>query len=223
MLLLQIAVQVALAVTKVARADISHPLQLLLSCKLTCIASMQSVPYLPLQIAVQVALVVAKVARFDFPSQWPTLFNDLLAGLQAASGTAAAAAAAGGAAAPAGPSMLMVRRTYFVLHHVLKELSSKRLAADQRAFAEVSLQERRQHSYSSFSSSSSSKRLAADGIVYARVGLQDQQPLHCTCCATAARKPATYMPWLSCRIAAAPGHAAIAPVRLLPVFSLQVT
>jgi hypothetical protein len=30
-----------------------------------------------------------------------------------------------------------VRRTYFVLHHVLKELSSKRLAADQKAFAQV--------------------------------------------------------------------------------------
>jgi hypothetical protein len=94
------------------------------------------------QIAVQVALVVAKAARFDFPSQWPTLFNDLLAGLQ---GSPAAAAAAGGAAAPAGPSMLVVRRTYFVLHHVLKELSSKRLAADQKAFAEVRWKECQQH------------------------------------------------------------------------------
>lgn len=33
---------------------------------------------------------------------------------------------------------VQVRRVYFVLHHVLKELSSKRLAADQRSFAEVS-------------------------------------------------------------------------------------
>jgi hypothetical protein len=90
---------------------------------------------------VQVALVVAKVARFDFPSQWPTLFNDLLAGLQGAAVGPAAAGTAGGAAAPAGPSMLVVRRTYFVLHHVLKELSSKRLAADQKAFAEVNLRE----------------------------------------------------------------------------------
>jgi hypothetical protein len=97
------------------------------------------------QIAVQVALVVAKVARFDFPSQWPTLFNDLLAGLQGTAATAAAAAAAGGAAAPAGPSMLVVRRTYFVLHNVLKELSSKRLAADQKAFAEVRWRECQLH------------------------------------------------------------------------------
>jgi hypothetical protein len=107
-----------------------------------------------MQIAVQVALVVAKVARFDFPSQWPGLFNDLLAGLGPAAAAAAAAAAAGsgsssGGAAAAGPSMLVVRRTYFVLHHVLKELSSKRLAADQKAFAEVGLQETQKNRSSS--------------------------------------------------------------------------
>jgi hypothetical protein len=84
--------------------------------------------------------VVAKVARFDFPSQWPSLFNDLLAGIDPNQAAAAAAAAAGAGGAAAGPSLLLVRRTYFVLHHVLKELSSKRLAADQKAFAEVSLQ-----------------------------------------------------------------------------------
>jgi hypothetical protein len=84
-----------------------------------------------LQIAVQIALVIAKAARFDFPQQWPTLFNDLLAGVSNSS------------AAPAGQQLsqqqqvLLVRRTYFVLHHVLKELSSKRLAADQKAFAQV--------------------------------------------------------------------------------------
>ncbi|WIA20395.1 hypothetical protein OEZ85_004815 [Tetradesmus obliquus] len=88
------------------------------------------------KIAVQVALVVAKVARFDFPSQWPSLFSDLLAGLEP-NAAAAAAAAAGGGGSAAGPSLLLVRRTYFVLHHVLKELSSKRLVADQKAFAEV--------------------------------------------------------------------------------------
>lgn len=79
----------------------------------------------------QIALVIAKAARFDFPQQWPTLFNDLLAGVSNSS------------AAPAGQQLsqqqqvLLVRRTYFVLHHVLKELSSKRLAADQKAFAQV--------------------------------------------------------------------------------------
>jgi hypothetical protein len=78
---------------------------------------------------VQIALVIAKAARFDFPQHWPTLFNDLLAGLNS------------NAAEPAQHSpqqhVLLVRRTYFVLHHVLKELSSKRLAADQKAFAQV--------------------------------------------------------------------------------------
>jgi len=34
-------------------------------------------------------------------------------------------------------SHTQVRRVYFVMHHVLKELSSKRLAADQKNFAEV--------------------------------------------------------------------------------------
>jgi hypothetical protein len=38
-----------------------------------------------------------------------------------------------------GGSTLIVRRVYYILHHILKELSSKRLAADQRAFAEVGI------------------------------------------------------------------------------------
>ncbi|KAG2485576.1 hypothetical protein HYH03_015738 [Edaphochlamys debaryana] len=70
------------------------------------------------QIAVQVALVYAKVARFDYPSEWPGLFSDLMANL--------------GAGNP-----LTVRRVYLILHHVLKELSSKRLVADQAQFAQV--------------------------------------------------------------------------------------
>eukprot|EP00879_Flechtneria_rotunda_P025885 GHRR01027540.1.p1 GENE.GHRR01027540.1~~GHRR01027540.1.p1 ORF type:complete len:987 (+),score=414.93 GHRR01027540.1:174-3134(+) len=89
---------------------------------------LQLIPQDDNQIAVQVALVIAKAARFDFPQQWPNLFIDLLAGI-------AVAPAAGGTPAP--PSILLLRRTYVVLHHVLKELSSKRLAADQKAFADV--------------------------------------------------------------------------------------
>ncbi|KIY92928.1 Importin-11, partial [Monoraphidium neglectum] len=71
------------------------------------------------KIAVQVALVVAKIARSDYPREWPTLVSDLLGRVH-------------------GGSTLTVRRVYFVMHHVLKELSSKRLAADQRNFAEAS-------------------------------------------------------------------------------------
>jgi len=79
---------------------------------------------------VQIALVIAKAARFDFPQQWPSLFNDLMAGLS--NGSTAQAAGQ-----QPQQQTLLVRRTYFVLHHVLKELSSKRLAADQKAFVQV--------------------------------------------------------------------------------------
>ena len=40
-------------------------------------------------------------------------------------------------AAPQSPNQLVQRRVYLVLHHVLKELASKRLAADQRNFEQV--------------------------------------------------------------------------------------
>ncbi|KAI8476158.1 MAG: armadillo-type protein [Monoraphidium minutum] len=70
------------------------------------------------KIAVQVALVVAKIARSDYPKDWPSLVSEVLGRAH-------------------GGSTLTVRRVYFVLHHVLKELSSKRLAVDQRNFAEA--------------------------------------------------------------------------------------
>ena len=76
---------------------------------------------LPLQFAVLLALVFAKIARIDYPRHWPSLMEDLLAVTAEGDG-------------------LRRRRAYLVLHHVLKELSSKRLAADQRTFAEVRLQ-----------------------------------------------------------------------------------
>lgn len=72
------------------------------------------------QFAVQLAVVLAKVARNDYPRQWAGLFGDLLARMQ-------------------GGSTLTVRRAYLVLHHILKELASKRLPADQRVFAQVGL------------------------------------------------------------------------------------
>lgn len=72
-----------------------------------------------LQIAVQMAVVFAKVARVDYPRAWPSLFTDLLQQMQSL-------------------NTLMVRRVYLVLHHALKELASKRLSSDQKAFAEAS-------------------------------------------------------------------------------------
>lgn len=72
-----------------------------------------------MQFAVQIAVVFAKVARMDYPRQWPSLMEDLLGVL-------------------GGGDALRRRRGYLVLHHVLKELSSKRLAADQRNFSQAS-------------------------------------------------------------------------------------
>ena len=66
----------------------------------------------------QVAVVFAKVARVDYPRQWQSVFADLIALMQRG-------------------STLTVRRVYLVLHHILKELSSKRLASDQKNFADV--------------------------------------------------------------------------------------
>ena len=64
------------------------------------------------------AVVFAKVARIDYPRAWPGLFTDLLQQIQS-------------------QNTLVVRRVYLVLHHALKELASKRLSSDQKAFAEV--------------------------------------------------------------------------------------
>eukprot|EP00854_Cymbomonas_tetramitiformis_P003033 gene3033-3857_t len=74
-----------------------------------------------LAIAIQVALLIAKIARFDYPREWPNLFGDLLGQLATA-------------------DVLLNQRIYLVLHRVLKELSTKRLNHDQKAFAEVTSQ-----------------------------------------------------------------------------------
>ena len=70
------------------------------------------------QFAVQVAVCFGKVARQDFPKTWPSLFEDITGHMQS-----------GGA--------LANRRVYLVLHHVLKELATKRLATDKKHFAQV--------------------------------------------------------------------------------------
>lgn len=77
-----------------------------------------------LQIALQVALVYAKIARSDYPRDWPSLFHDLLANLNTAGQSSSS-------------STLTIRRVYLILHHIIKELSSKRLFADQKNFSEV--------------------------------------------------------------------------------------
>ncbi|KAL2621919.1 hypothetical protein R1flu_002124 [Riccia fluitans] len=73
------------------------------------------------KVAVQLALLIAKIARFDYPRDWPELFPILLQKLQS-------------------PDVLLTQRVYLVLNQTLKELSTKRLAADQRNFAEITSQ-----------------------------------------------------------------------------------
>ena len=81
------------------------------------------------QIALQIAIAIAKVARIDYPKQWPTLFTELLARLPMSNHPTEDV-----------QSTLIARRSFLVLHHVIKELSSKRLASDQEAFRQVSEQ-----------------------------------------------------------------------------------
>lgn len=71
--------------------------------------------------ALQVALAVAKMARHDYPATWPTLLDELLSPI--ASGAA---------------SDLVVRRIWLTLHHVVKQLSTKRLPVDKRNFQTMS-------------------------------------------------------------------------------------
>eukprot|EP00850_Spirogloea_muscicola_P012417 SM000080S22932 [mRNA] locus=s80:226582:234777:+ [translate_table: standard] len=74
-----------------------------------------------MQVAVQLALLISKIARFDYPREWPGLFPALVQKVQL-------------------EDVLLTQRAYLVLNHVLKELSTKRLAADQRNFAEITAQ-----------------------------------------------------------------------------------
>ncbi|GAB6031945.1 Importin-11 [Chamberlinius hualienensis] len=70
------------------------------------------------QIATQLAVLIAKVARLDYPHQWPTLMPALLEAVKQR-------------------DTLDEHRGLLVLNHVVKSLSSKRLAGDRRLFQEV--------------------------------------------------------------------------------------
>mmetsp|Transcript_37371 Transcript_37371/g.61947 ORF Transcript_37371/g.61947 Transcript_37371/m.61947 type:complete len:675 (-) Transcript_37371:1058-3082(-) len=73
------------------------------------------------RIAVQVALVFAKIARVDYPQYWDNLLPSLLEKIQSA-------------------SPVQSNRALLTLHHVLKELATKRLTADQRRFQQLAPQ-----------------------------------------------------------------------------------
>ncbi|KAG9453520.1 hypothetical protein H6P81_006424 [Aristolochia fimbriata] len=71
------------------------------------------------KIAQQLAILISKIARIDYPREWPELFSVLAQQLQVA-------------------DILTSHRIFVVLFRTLKELSTKRLTADQRNFAEIS-------------------------------------------------------------------------------------
>ncbi|WOH01993.1 hypothetical protein DCAR_0521380 [Daucus carota subsp. sativus] len=73
------------------------------------------------QIAVTLAVLISKIARIDYPKEWPELFSTLSHQIQSA-------------------DVLTSHRIFMILFRTLKELSTKRLAADQRNFAKISSQ-----------------------------------------------------------------------------------
>ena len=73
-------------------------------------------------IALQAAVLCGKVARFDVPREWPQLLPALLTAVQQSDPAA---------------GDLPQHRALLVLHHVIKALSSKRLAADRRVFHDM--------------------------------------------------------------------------------------
>ncbi|XP_043263596.1 importin-11 isoform X1 [Colletes gigas] len=70
------------------------------------------------QLAVQLAALIAKIARYDCPREWDTLIPTLLDVIR-------------------GQNPLAQHRALLTLHHVVKSLASKCLAADRRLFQEL--------------------------------------------------------------------------------------
>lgn len=61
------------------------------------------------QIAVQRAVIISKIARMDCPKEWPELLPTLLQAVES-------------------PNVLIQHRSLLTLYHVIKAISSKRLA-----------------------------------------------------------------------------------------------
>lgn len=70
------------------------------------------------QVATQISVLISKIARFDCPRDWPELVTTLLAAVKS-------------------DNALVQHRALLTLHHVIKTLSSKRLAGDRRLFQEL--------------------------------------------------------------------------------------
>lgn len=63
------------------------------------------------QIATQLAVLVSKVARIDWPKEWPELFPTLMQAIESS-------------------NSIVQHRSLLTLHHVVKAISSKRLAGN---------------------------------------------------------------------------------------------
>ncbi|XP_013780751.1 importin-11-like [Limulus polyphemus] len=72
------------------------------------------------QLAVQLAVLIAKIARFDCPKEWQELLPRVLEAVR-------------------NKDELYQERALLTLYHVVKALSSKRLAADRRMFYDLTL------------------------------------------------------------------------------------
>ncbi|KAJ6822914.1 importin-11 isoform X1 [Iris pallida] len=72
------------------------------------------------QIALQLAVLISKIARIDYPKEWPEIFSFLAQQLQS-------------------EDLLASHRVFMVLFRTLKELSTKRLASDQKNFSQIAL------------------------------------------------------------------------------------
>ncbi|XP_025833971.1 importin-11-like isoform X1 [Agrilus planipennis] len=71
------------------------------------------------QIAIQLGVLISKIARFDCPREWPELIPTLIQAIE-------------------NNDPLIQHRALLILYHVVKALSSKRLAGDRRLFQELS-------------------------------------------------------------------------------------
>ncbi|CAN1333747.1 Ipo11 [Linum perenne] len=71
------------------------------------------------KIAMLLAVVISKIVRIDYPKDWPEFFTILAQQLQSA-------------------DVLTSHRIFMILFRTLKELSTKRLPADQKNYAEIS-------------------------------------------------------------------------------------
>lgn len=69
-------------------------------------------------IALQIAVLMGKAARLDVPKDWPELIPSLLESVQS-------------------HTDIIQHRSLMVMHHVIKSLGSKRLAADRRIFHDM--------------------------------------------------------------------------------------